>query len=216
MTADFHPPGFPAQLPHMRTEPTQSVAGAVRQRILAAPDGTFFTRADFCGTGPAAGSALSRLAASGELLRVRRGLYWKGTPTRFGMTRPTPLQVALHIAGPGSGPAGVAAAHLLGLTTQVPSTAEVAVPGRAPEPFDGVRFRSRPVGRRDRRLRPVEVAVLEVLGDPAAVECGWGTVAARLTQLAERGAIRPDVLREQADAEPVVGVCERLWELALP
>lgn len=111
------------------------------------------------------------LAAEGELVRVRRGLYWRGKKTRFGMTHPSVLEAAVAVGGPGSGPSGIAAGHLLGLTTQVPSTVDVAVPGKTPEPMPGVRFRSRPYSRRERRLTPVEVAVLEVLRGPDAPTC---------------------------------------------
>jgi hypothetical protein len=183
--------------------------------IRSAPEGTFFTRAAFTGSDRAVESALSRLAAHGELLRVRRGLYWKGKSTRFGMTRPAPLQVALQVAGPGSGPAGVAAAHMLGLTTQVPSTSEVAVPGRVPESLDGVRFRSRSFERRLRGLRPLEVAVLEVLRDPGAVEVEWTAAARRFSDLADVGEIRLEVVSEEAEQESVLIVRARLRELAL-
>lgn len=199
----------------MKTVSHTSIASATQRKIMSAPAGTFFTRADFTGSDQAVESALSRLVADDELLRVRRGLYWKGKSTRFGMTRPTPLQVALQVAGPGSGPTGVAAAHMLGLTTQVPSTSEVAVPGRVPEPLDGVRFRSRSFDRRLRGLRPLEVAVLEVLRDPGAVEVAWAVAARRFSELAGRGEIRPDVLREEAAAEAVPAVRQRLRDLAL-
>lgn len=56
-------------------------------------------RADFTDSDQAVESALSRLVANDELLRVRRGLYWNGQSTRFGMTRPTKRQVALRAAG---------------------------------------------------------------------------------------------------------------------
>jgi hypothetical protein len=199
----------------MRTVSETSAAGAAQHKIASAPAGTFFARADFAGPAGAVESALSRLAARGEVLRVRRGLYWKGSSTRFGMTRPTALQVAVRVGGPGSGPAGVAAAHVLGLTTQVPSTAEVAVPGRVPEAIAGVRFRTRSYERRVRGLRPLEVAVLEVLRDRGAVEVPWDAVVRRFSELAERGDIRLDVLREEAADEAVPAVRERLKALVV-
>lgn len=206
---------FPAQLSGMRRVSETSVAGAAQQKVRSAVEETFFTRADFHGSDRAVESALSRLAAGGELLRVRRGLYWKGKLTRFGMTRPSSLQIALKIAGVGSGPSGIAAAQVLGLTTQVPSTSEVAVPGRAPEPLDGVRFRARPYERRLRELRPLEVAVLEVLRDLGAVEVAWSDLAERFTLLAAGGEIRPKVLLEAAEDEAAPAVRERLRHLTL-
>lgn len=190
------------------------MAGSAQNKIRSAPPGTFFTRADFSGPDRAVESALSRLASKGELLRVRRGLYWKGKRTRFGMTHPTPLEIALEVGGPGSGPSGVAAAHMLGLTSQVPSTSEVAVPGRVPESLEGVRFRARSFDRRLRELRPLEVAILEVLRDPDAVEVAWPKVVERVIQLSERGVIRLDVLHDEAGDEAVPAVRERLRKLS--
>ena len=118
---------FPILFSGMRTVSTESVAGAVRHRVERARPGTFFRRRDFEGTDRAVESALSRLVAEGELVRVRRGLYWRGKTTRFGMTHPSVLETAVAVGGPGTGPVGVAAAQLLGLTTQVPATVEVAV-----------------------------------------------------------------------------------------
>lgn len=104
---------------------------------------------------------------------------------------------------------------MLGLTTQVPSTSDVAVPGRAPEPLDGVRFRTRSFDRRLRDLRPLEVAVLEVLRDPDAVEVPWAAMVECVSRLVGRGSIRPDVLRQEAADEAVPAVRERLHDLAL-
>lgn len=193
----------------MRTATVESVAGAARHRVERARPGTFLRRRDFEGGDRAVESALSRLAAEGELVRVRRGLYWRGKKTRFGMTHPSMLEAAVAVGGPGSGPSGIAAAHLLGLTTQVPSTVDVAVPGKTPEPMRGVRFRSRPHSRRERRLSPVEVAVLEVLRDPDAAEASWPRVVARIRELIADGTVRAEVLDAEASTEPRVKARER-------
>lgn len=193
----------------METHVAESVAGATRRRVERARPGTFFRRRDFAGGDRAVESALSRLATEGELLRVRNGLYWRGKKTRFGMTRPTALEVAVAVGGPGAGPSGIAAAHLLGLTTQVPSTVEVAVPGKVPDPMPGLRFRSRPYSRREHRLRPAEVAVLELLRDPTAAEADWPRVAARIRELIADGIVRAAVLDAQAAEEPRVQARER-------
>lgn len=191
---------------------TGSAAGAARRRVERARSGTFFRRRDFDGGDRAIESALRRLAAEGELVRVRHGLYWRGKKTRFGMTRPSVLEVALAVGGQGAGPSGVAAAALLGLTTQVPATVEVAVPGKVPEPIPGVRFRSRPYSRREHRLTPVEVAVLELLRDPNAAEATWPRVADRIRELLADGSVRATVLGAQAAAEPRVRARER-WAM---
>lgn len=193
----------------MRTVTTESVAGAARHRVTKARPGTFFRRRDFDGSDRAVESALSRLVAEGELVRVRRGLYWRGKKTRFGMTRPSVLETAVAVGGPGSGPSGVAAAQLLGLTTQVPATVEVTVPGKVPDPMRGVRFRSRPYSRRERRLTPVEVAVLEVLRDPHAAEVPWRRVEERIRELLADGTVRARVLDAEATSEPRVQARER-------
>lgn len=194
----------------MRTVSRESVAGETRHRVARAAPGTFFRRKDFAGSDRAVESALSRLAAEGELIRVRKGLYWRGKKTRFGMTHPSSLEAAVEVAGTGAGPSGVAAAHLLGLTSQVPATVEVAVPGTTPEPLRGVRFRSRPYTRRERRLTPVEVAVLEVLRDPDAAEAPWPKVARRIRELVDDGKVREKILGAEAAEEPRVKARE-LW-----
>ena len=190
-----------------------SVAMGVRTRVARATPRTFFGRDDFEGTMTAVDTALSRLAAADELIRVRKGLYWKGKPTRFGMTRPSVYEVALHLAGPGSGPAGVAAAHELGLTTQVPAVIEVAVPGRTPDPCPGIRFRARPYERRERALRPLEVAVLEVLRDLAVIEISEQRMQSRIKELIAKGAIRGDVLVTEANDEARPMVRTRIAEI---
>lgn len=200
---------FPVLFSGMRTVTTESVAGATRHRVTKARPGTFFRRRDFDGSDRAVESALSRLVAEGELVRVRRGLYWRGKKTRFGMTHPSALETAVAVGGPGSGPSGVAAAQLLGLTTQVPATVEVTVPGKVPDPMRGVRFRSRPYSRRERRLTPVEVAVLEVLRDPHAAEVPWRRVEERIRELLADGTVRARVLDAEATSEPRVQARER-------
>lgn len=194
----------------METFAPDSAAGAARRRVERARPGTFFRRKDFAGGDRAVETALSRLAAEGELIRVRRGLYWRGKKTRFGMTRPSVLEVAVAVGGRGAGPSGVAAAQLLGLTTQVPATVEVAVPGTVPDPMPGVRFRSRPYSRREHRLTPLEVAVLEVLRDPDSAEVSWPRVMTRVRELIAEGTVRADVLDKQATEEPRVQARE-LW-----
>lgn len=92
--------------------------------------------------------------------------------------------------GFGSGPPSVAAAHALGFTTQLPSFAEVAVPGKTPDPFPGVRFRSRPYAGRARELRPLEVAALEVLADPHVMEARLEQLDSPIKELIATGVVR--------------------------
>ncbi|HEY6537696.1 MAG TPA: hypothetical protein VI138_01490, partial [Candidatus Dormibacteraeota bacterium] len=111
---------------------TASVAPEVRKRVVGSRD-RFWRPEDFDGSPDAVAQALSRMARSGEVRRVRRGLYWRGAPTRLGMAPPPPGRLAdAVVGGTGSGPAGRSAALALGLSTQVARREAVAVPGRSP------------------------------------------------------------------------------------
>ena len=122
------------------------------------------------------------------------------------------MQVGLEVAGDGAGPAEFSAAAALGLTSQVPSMEVVAVAGRPPTPPQGVQFVSRSVERRIRKLRFLEVAVIEVLRDgPRFVEADWDSVVAAFAQLAANGAIRPHTIAEQIRDEHHVGTRIR-WQ----
>ncbi len=188
---------------------TSSVAAQIREHVLATDSGTFLRRSDFSGSDRAVESALSRLVAASELVRVRKGTYWRGEHTRFGMTSPSKLDVALQIGGKGSGPAGISAARFLGLTTQVPSIVEVAVPGKTPDPLDGVRFRKRPFERRERDLRPIEVAFLEILREPDSSEHSWPATVQHLRTLLAGGTARQELLHDEIADEAQIAPRER-------
>jgi hypothetical protein len=178
-----------------------STTTRVREQLAALPADTFVWSRDLAGPTAAVETALSRIAAEAQtpVVRVRKGLYWRTTWTRFGPTRPHERQIAMEVAGPGSGPAGVAAAHDLGVTTQVPSVEYIAVPGRPPRPIRGIRFVSRQYHRRELGLRPLEVAVLEALrAGPAVVEAEWPEFVDRVGRLVHAGLIRLDVLGQAA------------------
>lgn len=185
----------------MKTKIVSTTAGMMRDQVTTGPSEIFLRRKDFKGTDRAVESALSRLTHAGELVRVRRGLYFRGKTTRFGMTRPSLLTTAIEVAGLGSGPAGISAAHMLGLTTQVPSTAEVAVPGHIPESLRGVQFRSRSYSRRELKLRPIEIAVLELLRDPYAADVSWLDVQQRIDKLITSKQVRRNFITEGVTAE---------------
>ena len=191
-----------------------SVSQRVASHVATLPEGSFVAVRDISGPRSAVESAFSRLAASGRLARVRKGTYWKGTPTPLGVSPPRVEEVALAIGGLGSGPAGVAAVHWLGLTSQVPSTYLAAVPGRAPVPWQQVRFVQRPIGRLLAGMSPAEVAVLEALrSGPAVVEAGWGQLGEVVAQLTEDGHVRPAALDAAANHEPHRGARARWVEL---
>jgi len=191
------------------------VAAAVREKIISCRD-CFWRPSDFDGAPEAVAKALSRLAAIGELRRVRRGLYWRGTPTRLGMSPPSSARLAEEIVGgPGIGPAGLSAALELGLATQVPRYDMIAVPARVPRNPGTARLVSRAAStkRRSERLRPAEIALLEVLRDwPALVELPDSDAADRIAGLVKASTIRVDKLARASATEPPV-VRERLRDL---
>src|SRR5579872_4887186 len=74
--------------------------------------------------------ALSRLARSGTLRRLSKGVYYRGRETSFGPSLPNPAAVRkLASRKRDVFPAGMAAANLLGFTTQMTGRGEVATSG---------------------------------------------------------------------------------------
>jgi hypothetical protein len=192
-----------------------SVASDIRKQVLASRD-RFWRPEDFDGSPDAVAQALSRMACAGEVRRVRRGLYWRGTSTRLGMAPPPPDRlVDAVIDRTGSGPAGWSAALALGLSTQLPRQEVVAVPGRTPRNAGPVRYVSRAasIRRRDERLRPAEVALLEVLRDwDGLVDVPAIDALTRIGRLAGDGTLRLDRVALAAETEPP-RVRERLRRL---
>lgn len=190
-----------------------STAALVRDRVIGAPRGSFMRSADFPGPSSAVDMALSRLASErGPLVRVGRGVYWKGVDSRFGKGAPPALDAALEVAGPGSGPAGWSALRFLGLTTQLPASPHVAVPGRQPA------LRNARVSKRSNALRillnPAEVAVLEVLRQDwiDRVDGGQESLTEALRRLTAGGRVRPDLLDKVAAHE--TSLVRRRWASA--
>ncbi len=75
------------------------------------------------GSRAAVDQALSRLARSGLLLRICQGVYMQPVETRFGRCAPAVdkgIEALAALWGEIIVPSGGAAAHVLGLTTQVP------------------------------------------------------------------------------------------------
>jgi hypothetical protein len=85
------------------------------------------------GSRAAVDQALSRLAKSGSILRVGRGVYVKPVESRFGTRPPISTKVVEGLAGQGETivPHGAAAANALGLTTQVPVREVYLTSGRS-------------------------------------------------------------------------------------
>lgn len=86
-------------------------------------------------------------------MKAARGLYFKGSKTRYGMARPNNLDIALEVLGKaGTGRCGFSAARNLGLSIQVPAEVELAI--------------SRT------ELSYLDIAQLEVLREPGLIESG--------------------------------------------
>lgn len=192
---------------------SNAVAARVREKVLASRN-RFWRPGDFSEYSPGAVTrTLGRLERSGELRRIHRGLYWRGTPTLLGMAPPSASHLAKVLApSKGSGPAGLSAALLLGLSTQVPRRESIAILGRAPAATETLRFVSRAAatGRRGASLRPAEVALLEVLRDwDAVVEFPADEAKNRIASLMGSGEIRPEKVARASSTEPAP-VRERL------
>lgn len=185
----------------------ESTSAAVKRRVGRAKPGTFLRVSDFAGRGGprhAVEHALSRLAATdAPIVRAHKGLYFRGYESRFGKTRPRPVDVALEVTRHrGSGPAGWTALRTLGLTTQVPSVDEVALVGGSPTGIDGVRFHVR---RNPARVNLTlhEIATLEaVRAWPTHVGGDWEHLRTAIGGLVADGRIRPTRLRKAASSEP--------------
>jgi hypothetical protein len=186
-----------------------------RRRVLRSVN-RFWRPEDLAGSSSTKQHLLSSLTHNGELRRIRRGLYWRGTKTPLGMSPPPP-KALIHALAPGAGvgPAGLSAANLLRVSTQIPRKSEIAVPSRAPSGTGSVKFvgRSARNGRAAAGLRPIEVALLEVLDSwEKVLEVPPGEAMARLTSLLSSGDVRADRLARAGRSEPG-GVRARLREL---
>ena len=183
-----------------------SLAATMRAKIRRGGSDRFWTPDDFDALADPLqiDRVLSRLANYGELRKVRRGLYWRGRPNAFGMSRPSTADTVAAVVGTrGVGPAGLSAANDLGLTTHVPALENVAVPHRAPRPFGSVRF----VDRSGRPGRAVAG-----LGWHHVIEVDETSARSQLGELIRSGSLRLERLARAARDEPAA-VRRRLKEL---
>lgn len=153
------------------TASTTSIVPAVA--IRSARPRSFVRLETLPGTDAARRKAVSRAVEAGDLIKVRHGLYYRGVKTRYGMTGPSTVEVALEALGrKGVGPAGFSAAREWSLTTQVPPALHMAALKPAKD-LPGIMLTVRSnlfrVG-----LKYKEIALLELLRDPEVyVEAGW-------------------------------------------
>ena len=176
---------------------TLSPAAVIRET----PERSFIHVDRLPGTPAAARKAASRAVGDGLLLPVRRGLYYRGRRTRYGLTAPRADEVARAVLGTrGVGPAGYSAARAWGVTTQVPPAWQVATL-RTVDPISGVEQHARKnLARTD--LHEKEIALLELLRAPEIyVEAGWDALVGRVRSAVQAGEIRVDVLRASVPGE---------------
>ena len=109
--------------------PTKShrVMGLVRQRIERGGEHLWrfedFRDLSFS----AVAQALSRLTREGTIERLSKGVYYRNRETAFGKSKPNPAAIR-NLVSPRKTlfPSGIAAANLLGFTTQMPKQGEIA------------------------------------------------------------------------------------------
>lgn len=170
------------------------------------PEKAFVRVAALPGTPEAARKAASRAAREGDLVQVRKGLYYRGRRSRYGMTRPRIEEIVREVLGArGVGPAGYSAARAWEVTTQVPSVLEMSTL-RSVHSISGVKqVLRRNLARVD--LNEKEIALLEILRSPEVyVETGWATLVGKVRESAKAGEIREEMLRAALPGEGNVAV----------
>jgi hypothetical protein len=190
-----------------------SVAQQVRGRVLRSGE-RLWRIEDFEGSPSAVNNELRRLIARGDLMRVRRGMYWRGKKSRFGMTGASQSEAVQKVLGAQEavGATGWHATNLLGLSTQVSPVEALAVTHRRPKGLHNVKVSSRAArsGRREAKLNGMEVTLLEALeGWDRYVEADSATALRRFLELLDREDVRVERLVRASRTEPPV-VRERL------
>lgn len=74
----------------------------------------------------AVAQALSRLTKRGAIDRLSKGIYYRSRQTTFGKSLPSPAALQKLLSHDNVFPSGIAAANLLGFTTQTPKRKEIA------------------------------------------------------------------------------------------
>jgi hypothetical protein len=113
-----------------------TVAERILNEAKTLPEGALISAKGLLhlGSRAAVDQALARLGASGELMRIDRGVYVRPVKTRFGTRAPAPEKVVASIASTRAETVvshGAAAANALGLTTQVPTKFVYLTSGRS-------------------------------------------------------------------------------------
>jgi hypothetical protein len=182
---------------------THYVTASVRQRIDKGGERVW--RLDDFRDLPftAVAQALSRLTRSGSLERLSKGIYYKTRQTAFGRSRPNPATIQ-KLARKPVFPSGIAAASMLGFTTQTGRVSEVSTSALSlPRKLmgkDTVIHARRPEAWN--KLSPQDAAFLEFLrcGGETSELSPERTVQKALALLADKG--RFERLVNVADSEP--------------
>jgi hypothetical protein len=184
---------------------SQSVMGLVRHRIEQA--GERLWRFDDFRDLPssAVAQALSRLTREGTIERLSKGVYYRHRETAFGKSRPNPAAILRLVSRRKTVfPSGIAAANLLGFTTQVPRQREIATSAHSlPRKLIGIDtliHTRRPEAWSG--LTETEAALLDFLRNGGrSSDLGQDeTVRKLLALLSEQGRLRR--LLKIADSEP--------------
>lgn len=117
-----------------------TVTQKIKRTLAIVPEGEVFDYNRFAiseGQEFALTKALSRLAKSGEIVRLEKGKYYKPRQTKFGTVRPPEAQVVKALSIRRDRPVGYVTGttlyNSLGLTTQVSNVLEIARNKRLPE-----------------------------------------------------------------------------------
>ena len=187
------------------TRSDKHVTTLVRQRIEAGGE-RLWRLGDFRDLSlSAVAQALSRLAQQGKIERLSKGIYYRSRQTAFGESKPNPAQIRELVPKDSTVfPSGIAAANLLGFTTQNAARSEVStnalslprklvgadtiIHGRRPEAWSG--------------LSETDAALLDFLRRSGKTSglAPDETVRHLLSLFSEKG--RLDRLLKVADTEP--------------
>ncbi len=196
----------------------RSVAERVRKRVLNSREHMWrvedFEDLEATGSSSAVNNELRRLVGRGELARVRRGVYWRGTRSRFGTSGAPAADTLRKSIGDREaiGATGWHATNLLGLSTQVAPVETYAVTHRQPAGLAKVKVSTRAArsARREAKLNGLEVTFLEALeGWERYVEADSKTALERFTTVLDSDGLRVQRLVAASRTEPPA-VRERL------
>lgn len=158
--------------------------------IAKVAEGSFVRVSDLPGTPNAARQAAARAAKRRELVWIRRGLYYRGVKTRYGMTKPRIEEIAREVLGEvGCGPASYSAARSWVVTTQLPASFHVATLFPT-SPIEGITQHARS-NRARVDLTYLEIALLELLRNPETfIEAGWPAFVDRVREAVSKGEVQ--------------------------